>query len=161
MCSVLEEKYATPVVPLDVLNLNIDNINMILEKVLSEFPITKINFSMPDWMRTLPYESPLISGIVAEIGNQTSGISKISEACKLKNLFAESENLSAVVSKVNLGDGSIDVDISANQELFYKILSETLITIIIKIYFKIKIITLQQCQLQQVCYSCKDNQTPC
>lgn len=125
MCSVLEEKYATPVVPLDVLNLNIDNINMILEKVLSEFPITKINFSMPDWMRTLPYESPLISGIVAEIGNQTSGISKISEACKLKNLFAESENLSAVVSKVNLGDGSIDVDISANQELFYKILSET------------------------------------
>ena len=26
---------------------------------------------------------------------------------------------------------------------------------------KVKIITLQQCQLQQVCYSCKDNQTPC
>ena len=120
----LEEKYKAPVVALNVQNMDKQNINLILEKVLLEFPVQKINFEMPQWMRTLPYENILISGIIAEIGNQTAQISKMKDAYKLSELFLENDKLKAEILKMNLGDGSIDVSISCAQELFYQILSD-------------------------------------
>ena len=120
----LEEKYAAPVVAIDVQNLTKEGINTILEKVLFEFPIQKINFTIPDWMRTLSYDNALISGIVAEIGNSTSSVSKMGEAMQLSQMFAENPKIEAKVSKINLGDGSVDVELWASQELFYQILSD-------------------------------------
>lgn len=119
----LEEKYNAPVVALNVAALTQEDINTILEKVLREFPVQKINVEMPDWMRTLPYENALISGVVAELGAATANVSKMKDAAMLANMFSDNAKLSSKVSKVNLGDGSIDITLTASQELFYQMLS--------------------------------------
>lgn len=120
----LQNKYAVPVLAIDVLNMNNEAINTILSSVLAEFPIKQVNFNMPNWMQTLAFENPLISGIAAEIGSKVVDVNKMSEAAKLEDMFDGNDDLFAKVAKVNLGEGSVDIEIGATQELFYKVLSE-------------------------------------
>ena len=47
----LSQKYDTPVMPLNVLNATQDDMHMLLERVLYEFPITRVHFDTPGWAR--------------------------------------------------------------------------------------------------------------
>jgi len=120
----LAEKYGAPVVPIDVAKMTKEDITEILGKVLLEFPVQKLNFELPAWMRTLPYENELISGIVSEIGQTTAKANKMKDAKALETMFEGNENLSCNVGAIDLGSGEITLNIAATQELFYKVLSD-------------------------------------
>ena len=51
------------VTPLNVLNATQDDMHMLLERVLYEFPITRVHFDTPDWLGALPDGHPLIDEI--------------------------------------------------------------------------------------------------
>ena len=121
----LSEKYGAPVVPLNVATMDKGDITLLLEKVLMEFPIQKFNFVLPAWMRTLPYESELIKDVRSEIVAATANANKMQDAKSLGALFANNENLSCAVSNIDLGNGEVTVSVSATQELFYRVLSES------------------------------------
>lgn len=121
----LQEKYGVPVVVVDVLNMTKGQINKLLETVLYEFPIQKVNFEIPQWMRTLGTESDIIGGIITEIGLVVQTIQKMSDAAKLTSMFSDNNQiLSPVLDAIHLDNGTIDVSIGAKQELFYKVLSD-------------------------------------
>ena len=63
----LEAKYGVPVLAIDVLKLNQNNIDDIFEKILLEFPIKSLKVKMPQWMQALPYSHPIIQNVIAEI----------------------------------------------------------------------------------------------
>ena len=46
----MENKYSTPVMPVNCTELNIDDINDIFAKILYEFRIERININMPSWL---------------------------------------------------------------------------------------------------------------
>ena len=50
----MTEKYQTPVIPVSCEQLRKDDINKILESVLYEFPIVKMEFYIPKWAEMLP-----------------------------------------------------------------------------------------------------------
>ena len=50
----LQEKYDTQVIPTDCENLTTDKIDEIFGKVLYEFPIERVNISVPRWVYGLP-----------------------------------------------------------------------------------------------------------
>ena len=45
--------------PLNVLNATQDDMHMLLERVLYEFPITRVHFDTPDWLGALPDGTPV------------------------------------------------------------------------------------------------------
>lgn len=51
--TVLQEKYQSPVIAMDVLNMNIGDINNIIEKLLYEFPIKELRINFPRWIEAL------------------------------------------------------------------------------------------------------------
>lgn len=125
LSTTLEEKYKVAVIPTDCSNLNIDDVNDIFGKILYEFPIERININFPGWIEGLSDEHSLkrelYTGIkdafrdMNSIKSINSGIDKIGNTeCIVKT----------VVDEINLGNGSVTVDITLKEDLFYKVLSE-------------------------------------
>ncbi len=122
----LSEKYGVPVMPVSCLTLSENDIKVILSQILYEFPVKEINLNFPKWINSLPSEHWLKVELFEDIKAATAGISRIRDINRFDEQFND-ENLSSgtQIESIDLGQGSADITLSINPELFYKILTET------------------------------------
>ena len=121
----LEDKYNTPVIPTNCVNLGEEDINNIFGKVLYEFPIERVNINLPRWIESLDYENPLKVELYKEIKESFKGIRLLREINDGISGIQKTEIIQkTTVESINLGSGSITVDITMKEELFYKVLTE-------------------------------------
>jgi len=119
----LEEKYDVPVVPTDVLNMDIGDIHSLLERVLFEFPMREMRIEMPKWMQALPSDHYLISEILGTLRGAVMQTEKMRDYPTLMATFDESTNIKSLsVGEVLLGQGAVEYNIEVKPELFYKVL---------------------------------------
>ncbi len=124
LCESLSETYKTKVLPIDVLNLDKDNIAEIFEEILKSFPLYSLRVRMPRWLQVLPYEDDLIQEIVMESKSIVNSALKIGEINTVEKSFASSTNFEEVsLSNIDMGEGIAYLDIKPKQDLFYKVLS--------------------------------------
>ena len=122
----LTEKYAVPVLPVNCLELEEEDIKQILSKILFEFPIKEIGICFPRWINTLPLDHWLRSEIIEIIKKYSEGIKHIRDISCFEKAFSENGNVnSAKVDEIKLGCGSAEIMLNVKQSLFYKILAET------------------------------------
>ena len=123
--SELRDKYLAPVVLCDVSKLSIDDINQIITNVLFEFPVKEIKFSLPKWVRTLPFENEFVMSIMDKVKESVSLVNKMSDHVKLAEMFSSDENvLTPELKLLSLADGTVYYDIPVSSKKFYDILSE-------------------------------------
>lgn len=121
----LSEKYKSRVLAIDCLNLNEDDVSIILEEVLNQFPIESIEVKMPKWMQALPFDDELISEVIKEIKDLVNVDDKIGDFKLNGILFENSENFEPLTdAKVKLDEGTININLEPKPELFYKVLSK-------------------------------------
>ncbi len=121
----LEEKYNVPVLALDALNLEENDIYEILSNVLFEFPITEIKLDSPKWIYSLDEDHWLINHIISSFTEATSEIARVREIEGLADRIRESDFVKeARVDNINLGTGHISVRLEPKEGLFYKVLGE-------------------------------------
>lgn len=122
----LIEKYNSPVIPVNIAQLKTEDINLILEKILYEFPIKEVKLNVPKWIETLDLNHWLKQSIIQEAKLLLNELDKLHN---LKNTISILENneyiKKAYIDKINLGEGCGTVEIGVNDNLFYKVLSET------------------------------------
>lgn len=125
LASELEEKYSTPVIPVNCLELDEQGISDILKQVLYAFPVKEVNISMPKWITSLHKEHWLKSSVVSAIREAADNIKHIRDITKLTDRLPKSEYISdSVITEIDLGKGSAGIKLDFDDELFYKILSE-------------------------------------
>lgn len=137
----IEEKYNVPVIRVNCKNMNIEDINEILERILYEFPISLININTPKWVDTLPkghwLKESLIETLKAMVGD-LEGIKDIKNALSLCD---NNEHIKKTyIDNIDLGRGEAVIDFTLDDRLFYNILSETTGTEIDSDYKLIEII---------------------
>lgn len=121
----LEEKYGVPVVLTNVTELNLEDINGILEKILYEFPLQSIDIDLPKWMKALPPDNKIIKEITEKIKEESLNMTKMRDFNGLDGIFDGSENVDSITLKeIKLGEGKANFQVTASQELFYKVLTE-------------------------------------
>lgn len=121
----LQEKYGVPVLPLDVTTIDNDKILEIIKMILLEFPIKQINFKLPKWIMSLPYEDEFITDILNKIKHKSSQVYKMSDYKSLIDVFENSEDLKELeVENLDLSTGEIDFSIPVDESLYYKTLSK-------------------------------------
>jgi stage IV sporulation protein A len=121
----LETKYNTPVIIVDALKMEMDDLDVILEKVLFEFPAREINFHMPRWMDTLDLEHWLKKGMVGNIRSNLIEVNKIRDVDDALRKFDGAENIKAIeISDMRLGEGIVNITINLEDGLFFRILGE-------------------------------------
>ncbi len=121
----LEEKYKVPVVNVDCMNMRLDDVENILEKVLMEFPVKEININLPGWVEGLSRNHPIRSGILGVVKDSVSNLQRLSEIKSGINVFNELDVVkSAKVKEIKLGEGITNVDVEVDSNLFYNVLGE-------------------------------------
>lgn len=122
----LSMRYNVPVISVNCAQLKSEDINSIMEKLLYEFPLKEIKIKLPKWMETLDINHWLKQNIIGIIKNTFGEINKLRE---LKNCLSKIDANEIIkksfVENVVLGQGSATMEITFDNNLFFKILSET------------------------------------
>ena len=121
----LEEKYQTSVIPVDCLNLELDDINDVFAKILYEFPVERINISCPKWTDRLEETHWLKQELFTEIKDSCSGVITLRNVDKMVGKLQKTEIIqNTVLNEIKLGTGEVNITINLIDELFYKIITE-------------------------------------
>ncbi len=122
----LANKHNASVLPLDIENLNQNNLEEVFKRVLDEFPITEIGFKLPEWFSILDFEHWLKQSVIDTIKNGFSRDYSLREINEVINDLKENNDIfeDITVDKAMLENGSIKIKININPAMFYKVLSE-------------------------------------
>ncbi len=120
----LEEKYGIPVIPSDVSQMELSDIQAILERVLFEFPLREMRVRIPTWIQALPAEHPLMQEILSTL-SFSDEVVKMRDYTTLLSGFENSENVRSLsLDQVMLGEGAVSYNLEVKPDLFYKTLGE-------------------------------------
>ena len=124
LCRTLEEKYAVPVLPMNVSNADVSQLEKVLLAILNEFPIRRLAVNLPNWMRALPRDNKVIVEIIDKLKDSSVGIDKIKDSKQLcANL--QCDYVSSVdVDAIDCGSGTVTYNATTEKGLFFKVLSE-------------------------------------
>jgi len=121
----LAKKYNVPVIPVNCLDLDENDIKQILSKILYEFPIKEIKVSYPAWINSLPLNHWLRKDIIECVRSSLPKISHIRDISILEDTLLQNANLNWVkLQEIDLGRGKIKISVEINKNLFYKIIGE-------------------------------------
>ena len=125
LANELEEKYGVSVIPTDCTNLNNEDINNIFGKILYEFPIERININFPSRIDGLDNDNELRQELFKEIKDAFKDVSTIKTINESVARISKTDIIvKTTIDKVDLGTGTVTIEISLNNMLFYKVLTE-------------------------------------
>ena len=123
----LEEKYGVPVKAADCSRLKDEDINELMESLLYEFPVNEININIPRWLEGLENGHWLKSSVISTLLSLTEKASKLREINGCVSDLEDNEYIrKAYIGDISAGDGSAEIDVAMNDNLFYDVLSETI-----------------------------------
>lgn len=121
----LQEKYEVPVQLMDVFNMNKDDIDKVLNRVLKEFPVKEINIDMPTWLENLECDHWLKRNYFDVLKGMCKNIEKVSDIYESMDELRQEEYLAPPdLSEICLGDGKARIYLKPKDGVFYRILSE-------------------------------------
>lgn len=124
LAEYMTEKYRTPVIPANCEQLRKEDMNRILESILYEFPVIKMEFYIPKWAEMLPATSPMKQSIIENAANILNHVSKAKDAREIENL-TDSEYLAGIyLDKIDLAKGLIKIKMEMEERFYYENISE-------------------------------------
>lgn len=123
----LENEYGVAVINANCAQLKNSDINEILEKILLEFPIREIKFSLPKWFDTIDFDNDIKSSLAESLRQVMENTDKIKDIKNISSVLEENPYIRKVfTAETDMGTGCADIEISEQDGLFYKYLSETM-----------------------------------
>ncbi|MDE5670132.1 MAG: stage IV sporulation protein A [Eubacterium sp.] len=125
LCASMSEKYNVPVMPVNCLDLNEEEINAILERVLYEFPVSSISLNFPSWIKSLDSDNELKTKLFSSVKECCNDVSNIRSVKLFADRLADNSDIESLnISNLDLSDGSVSIKISIDNSYFYSILSK-------------------------------------
>jgi len=121
----LSEQYGAPVLPVNCLELNAEDIRRVLEGVLLEFPIREIRVALPGWTKSLERDHWLKRSLRESVMQCAGTVNRSGDIAGAFEPLAENENVREVtVKQINLGKGSAQISAELHDGLYYKVINE-------------------------------------
>lgn len=122
---VVEElsiKYNESVYACNVAKMTEDDINEILSRALDEFPIEKLNITLPSYLDCVGDEIPLKADILTLIDTKAYEFKKIKEVTKLSESLKENENVKDIT--LDLDGADVTIKIELKDECLHMLINE-------------------------------------
>jgi len=122
----LEDRYSVPVLPINCAQMDLDDVDQIMDRILHEFPVSEIGINIPRWVETLEENHWLRVDMISAIKDTFMDVRKLRQVKDVMSLFDNYEFIrKAYIDRINLGEGNVLIEIDTADGLFYRILSET------------------------------------
>lgn len=126
LAAELAQKHGVSVIPTSCIDLTESDIKNIIAKILFEFPIRKVEFTLPLWINAMEKDHWLRKELYGCLKDSCSGIEKIKDVRVLAQALSAFEKIkNSTVQTIDLGSGTARIELDIDRALFYKILTET------------------------------------
>lgn len=120
----LSEEYHTNVVPINCEELKSEDITLLMEHLLSAFPIARVDFRLPAWVEMLQNTHPLKTDLIQNAMQIFHRLTFLKDA-DTRQLATESDYIKDVkLSNISREDGVVTIDFDFDEQFHYEILSE-------------------------------------
>jgi len=121
----LEEKYDVPVIPMDCASLTGDDINLILEQVLYEFPVKELEVSLPKWVEELAETHWLRQQFEQAVHEAMEPVHRLRDVDPAVSRLSSYDFIQDVALKsMDMGTGIAAVELGAREDLYHQVLEE-------------------------------------
>ena len=120
----LQNKYNAAVLPVNCEQLKKEDIHMILQSVLNEFPVSTISFQVPKWLELLPLSHPVKQEVIKNCRELFQKFNHMRDLISVYTGFHSNYIRDVRLQSRNLSDGTVTYGISMQPSLYYEILSE-------------------------------------
>lgn len=117
-------KYQVSAMPVNCEQLKKEDIHMIMEKILYEFPLTMIEFYMPKWVEMLPAAHRMKADIIAQIKELMGHLGCVKDATG-GGISLQSEYVrKCKVDSIDMATGCVAVSMDVDDSYYYEMLSD-------------------------------------
>lgn len=121
----LQNKYGVSVVALDCLNMGVEDIEKVFEKLLFEFPVKEVTINLPKWIEGLPKNHWIKTSILNSLKETIEGLQKLNEVSDFLSPLKELDMVKDInLVEIKLGEGIVHSEIIIDEGLFYKVLND-------------------------------------
>ena len=125
IATALSKKHDVPVIPISVEDMNIDDITSVLKEALYEFPVSHIEFKIPDWVAVLKNTHPLKQKFLNKMKESVVNVDKLRDVENINiDLQDTKEITKAYVSSLNTEEDLVTITLDADDNLFDDMLKE-------------------------------------
>lgn len=126
LAEALAEKYQCSVIPVSCLDIDENEIEHIMSEILYAFPIKEINIRMEKWITGLKTGHWLKDEVFSIIKNSAQDIKLVKDAKNVAEKIKICQYITdSKIAEIDLGQGSVTIQVALDPKLFYKILGET------------------------------------
>ena len=121
----LSGAYGVPVLPADVLNMTLEDLNGLLEALLFEFPIRECRIQAPAWLTALAGDHWLGESVMEVIRAAAGQMRRVRDHALLRAALKQNEYVEdAAPTRMDLNDGTLEYRLTLRDGLFYRVLGE-------------------------------------
>ena len=121
----LSERYAVPVLLMDVKNMTMEHIRRIFEEILYQFPLREIRLTVPGWLHALDENHWLVKHVTETLQAAGNGLKCMRDHQLFSGAFGESPYSDGLAQEqVELGAGRLNYSLPLKDGLFNRILGE-------------------------------------
>jgi stage IV sporulation protein A len=125
LATQMEGEYGVPVIPANCLELNHDDITLVMEQVLYEFPVKDVTVRIPKWVQTLSGAHWLRSDLEADIKDAVAAVKRVRDIDGCVMRLQAAEHVAAVkVDKVDMATGAATLSLEATEDSFLQVMGE-------------------------------------
>ena len=123
--AALMDKYDIPVVALSCATMGTEDVMIVLREALFEFPVQEVNVNLPSWVMVLDPEHWLRSSFESSVRETIRDIRRLRDVDRVMEHFKQYEFIShAALAGVDMGQGVADIELSAPDDLYDRVLTE-------------------------------------
>lgn len=121
----MEREYSAPVALVNCTEMGVEDIEHILELCLFEFPVTELRVKTPDWLTALDGGDELKSAVKDAMYQCAASVTSVASLHQAVEALTESEAITgARVVSTDLGSGRSTIEVSVDENAFYKALGK-------------------------------------
>lgn len=122
----LEQEYGVKAIPMNIAQMKREDIDLIMQSILEEFPLTSIMIETPGWLSMLPYQHPVKQELISQIRGAVSEYRHMRDF-KDKTLKLENENvIKWNVDQIDMAAGTVTMNLKLKEDCYYQLLTQML-----------------------------------
>ncbi len=118
------DKYGVTVTVMNCERMEKKDVELILQRVLEEFPIMLMEFYMPKWVEMLPMEHKLKMDLLSHVREIMDNLNKMRDVMENRPEFASDYVKRCKVDRIDMAQGRVVLHVDVDERFYYEMLSE-------------------------------------